>query len=105
MPGDPNSLWGAVASAGQLARRSIRGSMSSIGLSDLAHGSSLAGRLHELRDRSILVATTDQLTTALALIELDGLARRVVLYPGDMPPAHIPSVITTANIDALVSDW
>jgi acyl-coenzyme A synthetase/AMP-(fatty) acid ligase len=74
-------------------------------LSDLVHGSSLGGRLGELHDRSVLIATKDQLSTALALIELDGLARRVVLYPSDLSRAHASSVVATAEIDALVSDW
>ena len=109
----PSSLWGALTAAGRLPRGSIRGLVSRVGLSDLARHSSLASlaspasprdRLEELRDRSILIATKGQLQTALALIELDGLARRVVLYPGDMPRAHIPSVIATAKIDALLSD-
>ena len=58
--------------------------MRSVPLRDLAWGSSLGGRLKELRGRSVLVATRDQLTAALALIELDGIARRMVLCPGDL---------------------
>jgi acyl-coenzyme A synthetase/AMP-(fatty) acid ligase len=76
----------------------------SVHLRDLASGSSLAGRLDELRGRSVLVATRDQLTAGLALIELDGIARRLVLCPRDLPPALLPSVIATADVDAIVSD-
>jgi acyl-coenzyme A synthetase/AMP-(fatty) acid ligase len=50
------------------------------------------------------VATTGQLAAALALIELDGVARRLVLCPSDLPLAHLPFVIGTAAIDAIVSD-
>src|SRR5260221_149179 len=63
----------------------------------------LVGRLPELRDRSVLIATGDQLTTALALIELDGVARRLILCPPDVAPEHLPSVIADAGVDALVS--
>ena len=102
---DRSSLWDALIGAGHLAHRSIRSAASSARLSDLVHGSSLGGRLGELHDRSVLIATKDQLSTALALIELDGVARRVVLYPSDLSRAHASSVVATAEIDALVSDW
>jgi len=72
-------------------------------LSGLARGTSLGGRLPELRDRSVLIATGDQLTSALALIELDGVARRLILCPPDLAPEHLPSVIADAEADALVS--
>jgi len=102
---DRNSLWDALTGAGNLSGRSIQAAASSVNLSDLVRGSSLGGRLSELRDRSVLIATKDQFSTALALIELDGVARRVVLYPGDLSRAHASSVVATAEVDALVSDW
>jgi hypothetical protein len=46
---------------------------------DLDCGTSLGGRLADLAGRSVLVATASQLTTALALIELDAVARRLVI--------------------------
>ena len=51
-----------------------------------------------------LIATKDQLTAALALIELDGIAQRLVLCPPDLPREHFPFVISTAQVDAVVSD-
>jgi len=76
-----------------------------VALNDLLQGSCLGGRLTELHDRSVLIGTKDQFATALALIELDGVARRIVLYPGGLPRDQIPFVIATAEVDALVSDW
>jgi NAD(P)-dependent dehydrogenase (short-subunit alcohol dehydrogenase family) len=73
-------------------------------LGELVRGSSLGGRLEELRGRSVLVATGDQLAAGLALIELDGVARRLVLCPPDLPSEHVPFVTETAAVDALVSD-
>src|SRR5262245_11146721 len=73
-------------------------------LRDLVGGTGLGGRLAKLWSRSVLLATTDQLTTALALIELDGVVRRLVLCPPDLQPAHLPHVIATAEIDAIVSN-
>jgi acyl-coenzyme A synthetase/AMP-(fatty) acid ligase len=100
-----SSLWDELTKAGGLAERSIRGAVASVSLSDLASGSSLGGRLHELRDRSVLLATKDQFATAIALIELDGIARRVVLYPGDLPREHIATVAANADIDAILTDF
>ena len=68
----------------------------------LLQGSSLDVALDALAGRSVLLATPDQLTTALALIELDGVARRVVLCPPDLPPEQLDSVATTGQIDAVV---
>src|SRR5580658_3638561 len=95
---DRASLRDALTASGNLSRRSIRGSGSSAALSDLLRGSILDGRREELRDRSVLIATKEQFTTALALIELDGVARRLILYPADLPTAHVPSVVATADV-------
>jgi hypothetical protein len=65
-----NALLGASSTAG----RFLYGPDVRICLGDLARGSSLGGRLPELSGRSVLVKTHDQLVTALALIELDGVA-------------------------------
>jgi acyl-coenzyme A synthetase/AMP-(fatty) acid ligase len=72
-------------------------------LGALARGSSLDIDLVKLRERSVLIATHDQLTTALALIELDGVARRLTLLPPDFPREHVPTIVAKAEIDATVS--
>ncbi len=95
---------GSLSAARYLCDRSLRGVDGSVNLGDLVWGSSLGGRLEELRGRSVLVATKGQLAAALALIELDGIARRLVLCPPDLSPAHLPTVIATAGVDAQVSD-
>lgn len=75
----------------------------SVALGDLAGGTSLGGALPALDGRSVLLATPDQLTTALALIELDGVARRLVLCPPDLPAGQLSHVIATAQADAVVA--
>jgi acyl-CoA synthetase (AMP-forming)/AMP-acid ligase II len=45
-----------------------------------------------------------QLTTALALIELDGVARRLILCPPDLSAQHRCHAIAAAGVDAIVSD-
>ena len=52
----------------------------------------------------MLVFIKDQLTAALALIELDGIARRLVLCPSDFPLEYLLPVVDLAAVDALVSD-
>ena len=52
----------------------------------------------------MLVATRDQLTAALALIELDGIARRLVLCPPDFSFEHLPFHRCWPLMDAIVSD-
>ena len=100
----PISLWHALSAAGDLSGRFVFGAEASIALSDLIAGTTLYGRGEELGGRSVLVMTTSQFTTASALIELDGVARRIVLCPPDLPLEHLPYVIETAEVDAIVSD-
>ena len=64
----------------------------------------LGGHLGELSGRSVLVAITDQLISALAMIELDGVARRMLLCPPDVSADHIQSLVQDAEIDAVVTD-
>ena len=73
-------------------------------VADLARGTSLGGRLAELAGRSVLIATSSQLTSALALIELDGVARRITILPPDVDRAHLRALIADAEIDAVVVD-
>src|SRR5207244_4995319 len=86
---EPGSLWDRLSDAGHLLERTLCAVDASVTLGDLALGSSLGDALEALRDGSVLVATTDQLTAALALIELDGIARRLVLCPPDLPMEHV----------------
>jgi acyl-coenzyme A synthetase/AMP-(fatty) acid ligase len=102
-PGDFGSLRDCLGESADRSARHLHSIDASIALSGLARGTSLGGRLPELRDRSVLIATGDQLTSALALIELDGVARRLILCPPDLAPEHLPSVIADAEADALVS--
>ena len=105
MPHDGGvTLWRSLTAAAPLEGRTLWAADHYVALGELARGSSLGGRLDDLRDRSVLIATSEQLTAALALIELDGLARRLVLCPPDLSAEHVRSVMAVAEIDAVVSD-
>jgi acyl-coenzyme A synthetase/AMP-(fatty) acid ligase len=73
-------------------------------VADLNGGTSLDGGVAALAGRSVLLATTTQLASALALIELDGIARRLVILPPDVDREHLPALIADAKIDAAVID-
>src|SRR5271166_6494638 len=74
----------------------------SVCLDALVCGSSLGGALPELAGRSVLLSTADQLTTALALIELDGVARRLIICPPDLPREYLSQVVVRGEADAIV---
>jgi acyl-coenzyme A synthetase/AMP-(fatty) acid ligase len=44
------------------------------------------------------------MTAALALLALDGVARRIVLCPPDLKAEHLSYVLATAEVDAILSD-
>src|ERR1019366_1378803 len=102
--GSQESLWEVLNTAGNLSGRFVAGTNATIPLSDLVDGSCLDGRAEELRGRSVLVAMQDHLSAALALIELDGIAGRLILYPADLPIDHVPFVIASVPVDTIVTD-
>lgn len=71
-------------------------------LGGLAGASWLGGNLESLRGRSVVVGVRDQLTAAIVLIELDGVARRMVLCPPDLLPEHRAHVIRSAQAEAWI---
>jgi len=104
LPSHVKSLRDRLGNASSCLGRYLWGSDASLPLADVVAGTSLGGRLSALSDRSVLIATRDQLAAALALIELDGVARRVTICPSDLPYEHFPSVIASAEVDVIVSD-
>jgi acyl-CoA synthetase (AMP-forming)/AMP-acid ligase II len=101
---DRESLWSLLSGAGRLSDRFLSDPNFSVNLNELVESSSLGSALEELYGATALVATDDQLSAALALIELDGIARRIVICTPDLPLAHFPFLIANAEVDALVAD-
>ena len=58
----------------------------------------------DLSDRNVLLRTSDQLFAALGLVELDGVAARIVIAPPDIKPEHLPAIAERAGTDVVVSD-
>ena len=75
-----------------------------VSLTDVAGQTCLNGRLGELSGRSVLLAVAGQFLCALAMLEIDGVARRMLLCPPDLNPDHIHTFVEDAEIDAVVTD-
>ncbi|MBV8924009.1 MAG: acyl--CoA ligase [Bradyrhizobium sp.] len=88
----------------ELKDRTISDARQIVPLTGLLAKTCLDGRLRELSGRSVLLSTSGQLMAALAMIELDGVARRMLLCPPDLDPHHVPALIDDAEIDAIVTD-
>ena len=99
-----NSLWDSIAASGAAVSGEFRSRGASVALAELAAGSTFGTALESLRGRSVLIATREQLPTALALLELDGVARRMVLCTPDLTPEQLAGVAATAQADAIVVD-
>jgi len=99
-----SSLWESIARPNEPIAGVFHGRTSSVALADLADASILAGHLESLRGRTVLLATQDQLPTAIALTELDGVARRLVLCTPDLTADQLAAVSATAQADAVLMD-
>jgi acyl-coenzyme A synthetase/AMP-(fatty) acid ligase len=97
-------LWDSIAPSGAAISAEFHGRGASVALAELAAGSTFGTELETLRGRSVLIAVREQLAAALALIELDGLARRMVLCTPDLTPEQLAAVAATAEADAIVLD-
>src|SRR5437588_6681945 len=103
-PTCPVPLREKLGSLSDCSGRFLQDAATGVSLADLPRGTSLGGRLQELQGRSVLVAARDQLATALALIELDGVAGRLVICPPDIHAQYLPSVMGQCAVNAIVSD-
>ncbi len=73
-------------------------------MAELRSASWLSEDADSIDGRSIILHTRDQLSTALALIELDGVAARMTLCPPGLSAEHLNFVWRASAADALVSD-
>jgi acyl-coenzyme A synthetase/AMP-(fatty) acid ligase len=104
LPNNWESLGETLGRAGDASASSVFAAEETIPWNDLHTGTMLGGRREDLRGQSVLVATVSQLHTVAALVELDGFARRIVLYPSDLSLDHLSHVIQSAAADVIVTD-
>jgi acyl-coenzyme A synthetase/AMP-(fatty) acid ligase len=96
-----SSLWESIAARSPICGV-FHGSTGSTALKDLAGSSVLGGKLESYRGRSVVLAMREQLATAIALLELDGVARRLVLCTPDLTPEQIAGVCAAAEADVVL---
>src|ERR1700754_1870114 len=87
-----------------LEGRAISDARHSASLTDITDQTCLEGRLAELSGRSVLLAVTSQFLSALVMLEIDGIARRMLLCPPDLNADHLQALIEDADIDAVITD-
>jgi acyl-coenzyme A synthetase/AMP-(fatty) acid ligase len=97
-----SSLWESVSRSGEPAAGIFHGRAGSISLAALAKSSILGGRLESLRGRTIVLTMREQLANAVALVELDGVARRLVLCTPDLTPEQLAGVCAAAEADVVL---
>ncbi|HVS76040.1 MAG TPA: class I adenylate-forming enzyme family protein [Steroidobacteraceae bacterium] len=98
------ALWDSIGKAAAARGGAVIGPTRSVPLASLARVSCLGGSLDALRGRSVILAVRDQFTAAIALLELDGVARRMVLCTPDLSPEHLPHVARSARADTWLGD-
>ncbi len=99
-----HTLWTHISEAAPPIRGSLIGAEASVPLAALATASSFSGRLESFRGRAVLIAVRDPLQAALAILELDGVARRMVLCTPDLSRAQLERVAALAGTEAIVEE-
>ncbi len=98
------SLWDSPASAADDDRTAFLATDLTIRARDLASASILPGALECFRGKSVLLAAHEQIYAAVALLELDGIAKRIVLCTPDLDAVQTAAVAATAAVDAILSE-
>jgi acyl-coenzyme A synthetase/AMP-(fatty) acid ligase len=98
-------LWNASRESGGGVFPRFQGRGCTFDVNDLAAGSILPDPDAIRRQATVVLATGEQLPTALALLELDGVVRRVVLCPPELTSTQLAAVASAAGADFMaVSD-
>ncbi len=99
---EPTSLRDWLA---QLSSRAwLHAAEASVAVSDIASSTRLAAAPDEVVDRTVVIHSNSPLGAAIALIELDGAARRMLLCPPDLADAHLAEAVDLADAETLVSE-
>lgn len=64
----------------------------------------LNGARDGLKDRSVVIAVRAQVDAGLAMLELDGVVRRMIILPPDFSEDWLASVVLQGDVDAVVCD-
>lgn len=99
---EPRTLWRLAARAGLSPARLIADADGQVAVADLAAGATLDAEA--ARGRCVLISSERQLPAVLALLQLDGVARRILLCPPDLPAALLVEICAEAGVEAIVTD-
>lgn len=103
-PADPMHLRELIAAARPPPCASLRAAGETVSYDEIPRGAIFSGRRRELERKSVLVAAASQLASALALVELDGVASRLVICPPDFTSEQLASAIAQAEVNAILCD-
>ncbi len=98
------TLRGILWETADLERRMLWAGHADVALQAIVAGTCLDGAAPMPPGASVLVHTREQSSAAQALIELDGVARRLILCPPDLSQEHLPVVIRDGEVTAVVTD-
>jgi len=101
---DRRSLWELAAAPGHLDQRFIADGSTRVTLAMLGHQTRRHNAAASFLGKSVLVSCNEQMTAALGLIALDGVASRIILCPPDINPAHLSYVVEAAKVDVAISE-
>lgn len=97
------SLWSSITSGGDTSSRTVVGAGRSASWGELA-AASVDDWGVDAHGRCVLLAMVDPFAGAAALVQLDGIARRMVLYPPDIPREYLTAIAESAGADVIVTD-
>lgn len=98
------ALWDLTAAAGLAPQRFLADAGGRVKLADLANGGTLEAPLGSFRGRTVLILCDRQLAFVLALLQLEGMAARIMLCPPGLAPVHLSAMVAKAQVDVIVCD-
>ena len=102
-PAAEPSLWTLTATPG-LSGRVLVDEAARVRLESMANGTTLGPNRHILDGAVVLLRTSTQMAAALALLELDGLARRIVLCTPDLSLENMLLAVAATEATVVVCD-
>jgi acyl-coenzyme A synthetase/AMP-(fatty) acid ligase len=101
---DALSLLGVINPLERSSESFLADATRRVSLRELGQATNLDQPSESLRNRSVLLATVDQLSTVLALAQLDGIAKRIVICTPDLSPEQLRHAFDDAALDMVVTD-
>jgi acyl-coenzyme A synthetase/AMP-(fatty) acid ligase len=98
------SIRNRLADAPDCSQRFLWAVDGAVRLSEVLGGTSLGGEVSALAGKSLLLATRSPLAAALALIELDGVAGRIVIATPDLAADHLPFIASAGSVDVMITE-